>query len=295
MKSFFHIVLLALLLCLNTAFYGQYLDFALAKNITHVPGDDLFPKWSANGQYILYQTDRNGSWDIFRYSFTSDTSMALVASDANEQHPVYYGNEKYVVFDRELASSPRLYKSEIATGKTSLLFNRDIDSRQAAFTKTEKLVYFTGLEPLSSTWQIYSFEFYYENLNQLTDSKAKNHLPVVFPDEDHIIFVRTDGQFPYDHLHIMNWYGEEEQEMFDMHITDPSWDASGFKVYFISRNGNPHGDLYSIWIDGSHLEKILPGDVEMRNPQVSPDGKYLAISVKLDDGFDIFILPFEDY
>lgn len=274
---------------------GQFLDINTAKNITDSPGDDLFPKWSADGATIIFQTDRNNNWDIFQYLFKSDTCIPLVSTDANEQHPVFYNNNASIVFDSDQDGNERIYKKDISIGNISLLFERNIRARQANFPSTEKLVYFSGYDELVKQWQIYSFEFYYQNLNKLTAKAVKNHHPVVSPDEDHVLFVNSNNNYPFDQLHIMNWYGDEEQKLFEMNITDPSWDNSGLKLYFISKKDSRKGDLYSIWIDGSHLERLTKSAYEMRNPQVSPDGKYLAVSVRLETGYDIFIIPFEDY
>ena len=274
---------------------GQFLDINTAKNITNSSGDDLFPKWSADGASIIFQSDRNKNWDIFLYSFKSDTCIPVISTDANEQHPVFYNNDESIVFDSDQDGNERIYKKDMSKENVSLLFERNIRAQQASFPSTGKLVYFSGYDELEKQWQIYSFEFYYENLNKLTGKAVKNLHPVVAPDEDHVLFVNSNNNYPFDHLHIMNWYGDEEQKLFEINITDPSWDNSGLKLYFISKKNSREGDLYSIWIDGSHFERLTKNAYEMRNPQVSPDGKYLAISVRIETGYDIFILPFEDY
>jgi Tol biopolymer transport system component len=58
---------------------------------------------------------------------------------------------------------------------------------------------------------------------------------------------------------------------------------------------NDNGDIYTIWKDGSHLERWTNDTIVYRNPTVSHDGSKLAVSVKQDKGFDIFILPVEDF
>jgi Tol biopolymer transport system component len=157
------------------------------------------------------------------------------------------------------------------------------------------LVYFSGKDQTTGKWEVYSFEFYYENLNQLTNFKTNCHNPIVSPDEDHVLFVNTSRNYPFNQLYGMNWYGEEEQKLADFHIMDPSFDNSGLKVFFISKKDGRTGDLYSIWLDGSHLERLTNTDYRLRTPKISPDGRFMAISVKLEGGFDIFLIPFEDY
>lgn len=275
--------------------HGQFLDIDAAKNITNCEGDDLFPAWSDDGSSLIYQTNKHGNWDIFQYYLDEDTIVSMVISPSNERHPVFYNMGKSIVFDSDVSGEERIYEMNTITKNISLLFDRNIRSRQANFSRTEKLVFFSGYDPLKQRWEIYSFQFYYENLNKLTSLADENHYAVVSPDEDHVMFVNRNTNFPFDYLYMMNWYGEDEEQLFDWHITDPSWDYTGLKIYFISKKDNRTGDLYSVWIDGSHLYRLTDNSYELRNPQVSPDGKYMAIAVKLETGFDIFIVPFEDY
>ena len=289
------ILIIQISFCLIVHAFGQHLDVSRGVNITTGPGDDLFPVWSKDGQNILFQTKRNGSWDIYRYSVQKDSSVALVATEADEQHPVYFERESKIVFDSDHNGSQSLYYMDLSSGSRSLLFDRGIACRQAVFTSTEKLVYFTGYDEIERQWQIYSFEFYYENLNRLTSGSWDDQVPAVSPDEDRVIFIRDAGEYPPGRLHLMNWYGEDEAPVMEIHASEPSWDPSGLKIYFISRHENRKGDLYSCWFDGSHLERITRGEYELRTPSVSPDGRFIAISVRQDDGFDIFLVPFEEY
>ena len=289
------LVVLQLLIFSPLLVFAQHLDIESAINITKGEGNNLCPSWSADGQKLVYQSDRNGNWDILEYSLASDTSIEILNSDANERHPSYFDFGKKLVFDSDVSGSSRLYFRVFEKNLVKLLFDREIEARQACFSSTEKLVYFSGFDPLKKKWQIYSFEFYYENLNKLTDLNGHCESPVVSPDEDHVLFVLNDQDYPFQHIYSMNWYGDEEQQLADYHVSDPCWDNSGLKFYFVSKKDNRIGDLFSVWAEGSHLEKLTDTDIEIRHPRVSPDGRYLALSVKMGSTFDILLIPFEDY
>ena len=275
--------------------FGQGIKIDSSHNITNSAGDDLAPKWSADSKQLLFHSNRNGNWDIFIYSIESDTIARVTSDTTNERNPVWFNNGKSIVFDSDKSGQQKLYKMDLTSGKVGLLFNRAIQGREASFPASEKLVYFSGFNPLNKRWEIYSFEFYYENLNKLTDQGAGNYTPMVSPDEDHVLFTNNTGNYPFHQLQLMNWYGNEEKLFTDFNAFDPSWDSKGLKVYFVSNKDNRSGDIYSMWMDGSHLERLTYSNYQLKNPSVSPDGKHLALSVKMESGFELFIIPMEDY
>lgn len=294
MKSLAFIICTFLLLIVVNI-HGQFLEIDSSNNITKSSGDDLSPTWSPDAKKILFQSNRDGNWDIYVYHFAADSLEQITSSLNNEQNPVWIDNGKSIVFDSDKDGSEKLYRMNLQSRKLELLFNRNIRAKEASFPSTEKLVYFSGFDPIEQRWEIYSFEFYYQNLNKLTDLQDNNHSPVVSPDEDHVIFTNASGNFPMQQLQLINWFGDDKTTLSEFNAYHPSWDNSGLKLYFVSKKDNITADIYSMWVDGSHLERLTKTITHVRHPAVSPDGKYLALSIEMDSGFDIYVFSLEDY
>ena len=258
-------------------------------------GDNLFPKWSEDGTRLLFQSNRNGNWDIFLFDFNRDTLLQLTNDTTNEQHPVWFPNENKIVFDSDREGLSYLYKKDLTTGNTSFLFKRKIECRQASFPPTKRLVYFSGLDRLTEKWAIYSYDFVSDNLNNLTDLKANCSMPAVSPNGKQILFIRTTKTYPFNQLSILNWYGNLETELDSLRATDPIWSPNGLKIYFISREDNLQGEIYSIWKNGSHLERLTNDQLKVKTPAISPDGTKMALSVLKENRFELFIISFDEY
>lgn len=285
----------SVLMAVATSCFGQFIELEPQQNITKSKGDDLSPVWSKDAAKLLFHSNRNGNWDIFIYDLSEDSLAQVTNGVFNERNPVWVKGGNAIVFDSDQSGRRRLYQLSLQSKNTELLFNRDIQAKEASFSTSEKLVYFSGFDPQDRKWEIYSFAFLYKNLNKLTDLNGDCHSAAVSPDEDRVVFTETMRQRPFNQLHLMNWYGNGEQLFTDFNGLDPSWDHRGLKVYFISKKENPKGDIFSMWTDGSHLEQITNSSSIMKNPVKSPDGKYLAVSVLQTGGFDIFLLSAEDY
>ena len=259
-----------------------------------LPGDDLFPKWSADGTQLLFQSDRNGNWDIFLYDLHADTLLQLTIDTSNEQHPVWLPNKNQIVFDSDREGVRFLYKMDLATGEKEFLFKREIECRQASFPPTKRLVYFSGYDRQTEEWAIYSYDFVSDNLNDLTRLKGDCLLPSVSPNGKQILFKKVASTYPFEHLVILNWYGKLEVEMDSVWAIDPAWGPNGLKIYFVSGNEQLQSEVFSLWKDGSHFERLTNDKLKVRTPAVSPDGSKMALAVMQENGFDIFIIPLNE-
>ncbi len=258
-------------------------------------GDDLFPAWSEDGSRLLFQSNRNGNWDIFLFDFNRDTLLQLTHDTTNEQHPVWFPNENKIVFDSDRGGHNYLYKKDLKTGNTNFLFTRKIECRQASFPPTKRLVYFSGFDRLTEKWAIYSYDFVSDNLNDLTDLKGNCSMPAVSPKGKQILFIRTTKTYPFSQLSILNWYGNLEVELDSLWAIDPIWSPTGLKIYFVSGEDNLQGEIYSIWKDGSHLERLTNDQLKVRTPAISPDGTKMALSVLKGTNYEIIIISLDEY
>ena len=258
-------------------------------------GDDLFPKWSADGSQLLFQSNQNGNWDIILFDFEKDTLLQLTRDLANNQHPVWVPDKNQIVFDSDRAGVHFLYQMDLSSGETDYLFKRNIECHQASFPPTKRLIYFSGFDRNTEEWAIYSYDFVSDNLNDLTNFKGNCSMPVVSPNGKQILFTRAIRTYPYEQLGILNWYGKLETELDSLWATEAAWSPNGLKIYFVSVEDELQGEVYSVWKDGPHLERLTNDQLKIRTPAISPDGSKMALSVMQENGFDIFIISLDEY
>jgi Tol biopolymer transport system component len=258
-------------------------------------GDELFPKWSDDGSQLLFQANQNGNWDLFLYDLEKDSLRQLTIDPANEQHPVWVPGRQQIVFDSDRGGIDYLYRMDLESGEVDFLFRREIVCREASFTPSKRLVYFSGFDPHSEAWDIYSYDFVSDNLNHLTRSKGDCMLPSISPDGKQVLFQRKSRTYPYNRLALLNWYGNPEGEIDSIPAMDPAWGPGGLKIYFVSGQEDLQGEVYSIWKDGTHLARLAKDGLKVRTPAVSPDGTKIALAVLQENSFDIFIISLDEY
>jgi len=274
---------------------GQEIDVANALEIIPPQGDNTYACWSPDGTKIAFQTNRNGNWDIYIYDLTTKTEKALVSGLSQEQHPTWFPDGRSVVFDSDSLGYEYLFRCRLSDGKITPLFKRDIICQQASFPQVPRQVYFSGYDKVSKQWQIYSYDFVYDNLNRLTQHKAKCADPQVAPDGKHLIYLKARTVFEPSSFPIINWYGEELGRLDSLRAKDPCWNESGLKVYFVSYKDDVSGELYSIWENGSHLERLTFDTLQISQPAISPNGKSFLLTVGNTSGAGIRLIELPEY
>ncbi len=259
--------------------FAQDLDVTKAQRITRSSGENIQGAWSPDSQMIAFQTNRNGSWDIYCYRMAEDTVFPLIVSSANVRNPEWFPDGKRLVFDSDTLGIDYLFVYDIDSKEVSPLFKRKIQCKEASFPPSPRQVYFTGFDKITQKWQIYSYDFIYDNLNQLTRYTENCIDPQVAPDGKHVVYYKSPTVFEGSSMPIINWYGDEVSVFDSLQAYDPSWDPAGLKVFFVSDRDDKKGELYSIWKNGTHLERLTFDSLEIKQPSVSPDGQYMLVSL----------------
>ena len=62
------------------------------------PADDENPYWSPNLEWVAFQSNRNGNWDIYLLNVPTGNEFQLTNSPADEIYPAWSPNAKQIAF-----------------------------------------------------------------------------------------------------------------------------------------------------------------------------------------------------
>lgn len=259
-----------------------------------LPGNQWYASWSSDGRQLVYQSDANGNWDIYLYSLETGKVSALTHSPFDEQHPVWVPGKRAVVFERGKGRHSHLVVFRLSDGVEKRLINRPIACKEASFTPSRHLVAFSGWDDISESWQLFTYDFVYDNLNQLTHEEGNVGFPVFDSKGKTIAFlIRRDGHKPV--LAMCNWYGEELYRMANLSPGKVSWTPSGWRFYGIDHPGVGRWSVCSWRKKGTAKIILYNGRKGLCCPALSPDGRWWVISKERDNGeFDLWIYPSEN-
>jgi len=289
MQSFIYYTVFILSMLFVSIAVGQVIHMSDGENISRLPGDELHAQWSSDNKSILFKSINNGNIDLCIYQMELDTIFSISNSDYNFNNPVWHPDGDKIVFDSDKNGIEYLYSIDIKTNEVKPLFNRKIRCRNASFSASSRQVYFAGYDELAERWEIYSYDFIYDNLNKLTSFKLGCSNPEISNDGKLIAYCKENPFNGTKNIDVINWYGEPVISFNEFSAESPMWNTSGFKLYFISKKDNKYGELYSIWKDGSHLVRLTNDTIKIQDISVSSDESNIAISALILNSWDIII------
>jgi Tol biopolymer transport system component len=134
-------------------------------------------------------------------------------------------------------------------------------------------------------------------LQRLTfDAAQHNSMPVWAPDGTHVAFgSRRNGKWGV-YLKLADGTGKEEllteSELLKMPM---SWTPDGKLLLYSVDDTKTRGDVWAVPVTGDRkLIPILQSQFQELNPQVSPDGKWIAYSSNETSRNEIYIKPFPE-
>lgn len=283
LKFQFCISALLIAFFIQTNLYSQVLIPGLSQSVSGGIGNNTNPAWSPDGSKLLFQSDRDMDWNIFMYLIEKDSLVQLTKGKFNETSPVWFPGKNSIVFTSDESGEQQLYVLNLTTGEQKLLIDRNIQCRDASFSKYDTMVTFSGYDENSKTWQVYTYDFKYNNLNKLTNLGGNCNEPALSPDGKQIAFTYSD-QFNVSQssIYVVNWYGDFAYQSTETSLLNPSWSPDSFRIIYVNtENGYT---VSSMQKDGTSIFDVYQALIVQKDPVISPDGKYMAISF-LDDGY----------
>ena len=104
-----------LLLLLNTyTLLGQSIKEQV---LTNNPAQDRYASYSPNGQQILFESNRNGNWEIYLMDADGVNPQRLTHHDSLDRRPSWHPNGRKIVFESNRDGQHALYQLRLKNRK----------------------------------------------------------------------------------------------------------------------------------------------------------------------------------
>lgn len=240
------------------------------------------PHWSPDGNSLAFSALVDGRWNIFIFNIEEDTLIELAKTDYHKRKPVWHTSSDAIVFDKIGSKGyHRLVQFDFKTNETVELLNRNIKSSSASFSDNPDLVCFLGFDEVRETWQVYTYDFVYDNLNQLTNHKTSCGPPCFSPNGKHILY-EQQSESSDTFLMELNWYGNIELKLDTINSSSPSWAKNSWRFYFIGKDEDGEKEVFSLRKNGEALIEVTNNELLEKDFVVSPNGKNAAVIIEED-------------
>jgi TolB protein len=225
--------------------------------ITFSPGENMMARFSADGRFIVFQSNRDGNWEIYRALPDGAQPFRLTDDPAADEAPCFSPDGQWIAFARAQSKTTReIYLLNIPALENPVCISRHAaDDWNPAFSpKGDCLAFVSDRDDISATdtqekqSDIFLFSLTDSSLARFTQGPGNKSAPCFTPDGAALV------------------YASNVNGIFDI-FEQPLGGAA--PVNLVSKNGSKGG------------------------PQVSPDGRRMVYFEKRDDNLDLFLFDRE--
>ncbi|MCW3105513.1 MAG: Protein TolB [Segetibacter sp.] len=265
------------------------------KRITNVI--DSYPMLSHDGKKIVFQSNRTGDWEIFSMTVDGKNLKQLTNSAGPDLIPVWSPDDSKIVFASERDNDSEIYiMNSDGSNQKRLTTTPGDDSHPHWFPDGSRIIFNSAQTSpdLKIDWskqyhEIFSIKPDGTDVKQITHFKTVCTYPSVSPDGSKIAFrkVIPAPGLQWDlspsnnnsEVFVMDMNGENILNLSNNAAFDgwPWWSADGKRVVFSSNRAGPEnvGQLYSVNVDGTQLERLTNTSYSIAQPNCTKDGKYI--------------------
>lgn len=246
------------------------------------------------GERIVFQSDRDGRWQIYELNPTDGRSQRLISSPSNDENPVWMPDSSGILFVSDRNSGGREYGRDIffydpASVLTATLADDAADDWYPVPVSADEYLFLSergtpeGTPDYLAVNGLYRGHLSGEPPMRVGAADLDPSAPADIGDGRQL--VRTAA----GRLAILN-SGDGGLELLtppSLHCGTAAYSQSRRIAVFSAREGEIY-QLYLIDLATRTAQKLETGDGEVRYPQISPDGNRILFAKEVEGYFQLF-------
>jgi len=223
---------------------------------------------------MIYQTDREGNWEIYLLDLESSKEYNLSQHPAEDRNPALSPDGTQVAFESHRDGNWDLYLLDLESGEVARLTENLAFDGAPAWSPDGKHIAFESFR--DGNWEIYALEIDALQLTRLTHDPGGDYAPAWSPDGEHIAFTSwRDGD---KEIYVVGVDGSGLRNLTSSPEDDeyPAWSPDGESLAFVSYRDGYAPEIYLMDADGQDQTRLSNNEVNDWAPTWSPDGQEIV-------------------
>jgi Tol biopolymer transport system component/predicted Ser/Thr protein kinase len=253
------------------------------------PAQEYVPSYSPDGRYVVYMSDRDGSWQIYRMNADGSGARRLTTNDADNYHPRFSPDGRQIAFASRMDGDWDLYLMDLDGQLIRQVLDQPGDQYYPYFAPNGQRLSFMG--KTDGKWEVFTIDVAGGYVQNVTNHPANDAYAAFAPDGRHLVFQSDrDGNWE---IYILDLDSGLVQRLTDDkgRDADPIVSPDGRWIVFESnRNGNY--DVYVMDWTGGQIQRLTTDPANDWVPAFAPDNSGIIFQSSRSGGMDLYVLPF---
>jgi len=268
--------------------------------ITSSPGQDRHPWWSPDGSQLVFESDRDGDWELFITNRDGTSERQITHNSANDRNPSWHPNGTGLLFESDRSGKTKLYHLDLTSGNVEeiKLDGFGLSPTTARYSPEGQQIVFCANTGAENELQLNLFLVPAQGgkPQQLTAGNRRSFYPSWSANGDQLVFhSRRDTQGKQDEIYIMDVSkGDESSQRittYPLHDFCPHWSPDGQWLVFSSSIKEARPDLFISKTDGTATRQLTFTPTLGETQAVwSPDGKTIAFAGFRKGSYEICLI-----
>ena len=282
MKFSKNLFLLSFLLLINSIVYSQevgYKETQLTQD-----SDNRFASYNKDGTKIIFETNRDGHWQIYTMNIGGDRQKRLIKSNSNDRRPTWHPYKDIILFESDRTGQSEIYKYDLDTRKTSVILLSLHGNKTHAQFAPNGVEFIFNLEGTEKDFDIYIAHSKGKKPKKIVDDAFMNLNPRYSPRGDNILYSSNkNNERETDVIYLYNYITNERSRLsyFKDHSFNPNWSFDGREVAYAASIKDETSEIFTMRNDGIDKKQITFNNTEDILPSWSPNGQNLLVTRNL--------------
>ena len=283
------LVLLSVLMLLQSTLTAQ-IKLIKETNLTRSTSDDRYASYTPDGRTILFESNRDGNWNIYLMDADGSNVKKLSKGKSNNRRARWHPNGKMILFESDRSGKFELYTLHLEHMQVNQLTTFDAAQPLFGDYAPDGETIAISLKESDDKSNIVIINMKGEIIKRLTNAPYRSYFPRWSKDGKEILyFSRKETDNQDDEIYSLHLETGVEKRLtnWPKHNFCPSWSNDGSKIVYVKSMDNIRPEIYIMDADGLNQIRITHNEDGDTLPDWSPTGNKILITGYRNGNFEI--------
>jgi len=265
-------------------------DMINERCLTKNPYDDRYATYSPSGERIVFESNREGNWEIYLMDANGMNQQRLTFDEKDDRRPTWHPSGEKILFESSRSGKSELYIQDLKSLKVKKISSFEKGEPVFGSFSPDGKTIAVSLKESDDISNIILLDTNGRIIKELTSFDKRSYYPKWSTNGKEIVyFSRKETNNQDDEIYKLNIESgiEERLTNWPKHNFCPSWSNDNSKIVYVASMEDIRPEIYVMDSDGKNKVRITKNEDGDTLPDWSPSGNNILITGYRNGNFEI--------